>query len=174
VILSGVTPFYVDKRIADMPVATDIRIRAANRLDVASLSVIARAAYAEYVEIIGRAPAPMLADFATHIDNDFVFLAETAEQESRCLGYAVLVDGAQGWMLENIAVVPAAQGCGVGHMLVRHCEAFLHGRSARRYCLYTNTAMTRNIGWYKALGFIETDRRVENGFSRVYFEKRLG
>jgi len=34
--------------------------------------------------------------------------------------------------------------------------------------------MTENLSIYPHLGYIEVDRREEDGFSRVYFEKRLG
>ena len=33
--------------------------------------------------------------------------------------------------------------------------------------------MTENLALYPALGYVETGRRVEDGFSRVYFSKRL-
>ena len=39
--------------------------------------------------------------------------------------------------------------------------------------LYTNVKMTENIPFYEDLGFVETTRRREDGFDRIYFEKRL-
>ena len=39
--------------------------------------------------------------------------------------------------------------------------------------LYTNVRMTENMPFYRGLGFIETGRRHEDGFDRVYFEKEL-
>jgi ribosomal protein S18 acetylase RimI-like enzyme len=39
--------------------------------------------------------------------------------------------------------------------------------------LYTNEAMTENLRLYPALGFVETGRRVEDGYRRVYFRKTV-
>jgi hypothetical protein len=33
--------------------------------------------------------------------------------------------------------------------------------------------MEQNLTWYPAIGFVETDRRLEDGFSRVYFSKAM-
>jgi len=33
--------------------------------------------------------------------------------------------------------------------------------------------MQENLSLYRHLGYIETDRRYEDGFDRVYFEKRV-
>ena len=47
-------------------------IRKAVGPDLASIRDFAQPAYARYAERIGRKPAPMVADFATLIDNGFV------------------------------------------------------------------------------------------------------
>jgi hypothetical protein len=39
--------------------------------------------------------------------------------------------------------------------------------------LYTNEAMVENLRLYRRLGFVETDRRVEDGYRRVFFRKSL-
>ncbi len=39
--------------------------------------------------------------------------------------------------------------------------------------LYTHEGMTENIGLYEYLGYIETDRRTEKGYRRVYMRKNL-
>lgn len=47
---------------------------------------------------------------------------------------------------------------------------------AEGYCrleLYTNAKMTENLGLYPRLGYQQFDRRIENGFDRVYFYKTL-
>ena len=43
--------------------------------------------------------------------------------------------------------------------------------SIPRMDLYTNAAMRENLSLYPRLGWVETDRRTEDGFERVYFEK---
>jgi ribosomal protein S18 acetylase RimI-like enzyme len=39
--------------------------------------------------------------------------------------------------------------------------------------LYTNEAMTENIGLYSRLGYVETHRAEEKGLRRVYMAKTL-
>jgi ribosomal protein S18 acetylase RimI-like enzyme len=76
--------------------------------------------------------------------------------------------------VENIAVDPLVQGKGHGRALLAFAEAEARrlGLSALR--LYTNAAMTENLAYYPRLGFRETDRREEDGYRRVFFEKRVG
>ena len=46
-------------------------------------------------------------------------------------------------------------------------------RGLKAVHLYTNEKMTENLSLYPRLGYIEVARRMEDGFSRVYFEKSL-
>jgi hypothetical protein len=39
--------------------------------------------------------------------------------------------------------------------------------------LYTHEKMTENLALYARIGYIEYERRAENGFSRVFMRKRL-
>jgi ribosomal protein S18 acetylase RimI-like enzyme len=39
--------------------------------------------------------------------------------------------------------------------------------------LYTHERMTANIAFYTRLGYDEVERRVEDGFARVFMRKRL-
>ena len=39
--------------------------------------------------------------------------------------------------------------------------------------LYTNEKMAENLLIYPKLGYTEVERRTEDGFNRVYFEKTL-
>ena len=147
------------------------RIRPATGGDADAIRAIAESAYLQYVEAIGRKPAPMVADFTGHLKDDTVFVAE-AGNGGGIAGYAiVLVRNGEYW-LENIAVAPAQSGRGVGSALIKHIEAWIALR-ADMYRLYTNVKMERNIGWYRNLGFEETGRAVEDGFERVFFAKRL-
>jgi ribosomal protein S18 acetylase RimI-like enzyme len=144
-------------------------IRLARHDDIARLRDVARAAYQIYLPRMDRPPAPMRANFAYHVRQDFVFVAE----DRAVCGYAVLCQNASGWQLENIAVTPERQGAGIGRALVARCEAFMRALNIGRYRLYTNGVMTENIGWYQMLGFVEINQRRENGFNRIYFEKTL-
>ena len=149
-------------------------IRYAKESEVTDLSKIAEAAYAQYVEAIGRAPAPMTADYAKHLRHDHCFVALIGRNEpSVVVGFVVVVEKSDGYWIETVAVLPEFTGQGIGAKLVETAEAFV-ATSADAVQLYTNAKMTRNLSWYPRLGYREVDRRREQGFDRVFFHKQLG
>lgn len=150
--------------------AGEITIRCAVAGDAAACREIATAAYGCYVERIGREPAPMVADFDTHIAQDQVWLAFADDDP---VGFAVAFEEGGRARLENIAVLPDCQGSGTGSALMRTVEAWARTAGLGVLELYTNVAMTESIAWYGALRFTETKRVVEDGFSRVYFERAV-
>ena len=75
--------------------------------------------------------------------------------------------------LENVAVDPAEQGLGHGRALVAFAESHARALGLTAVELYTNEAMVENLQLYPRLGFVETGRRVEDGYRRVYFRKTL-
>ena len=145
-------------------------IRAAEASDLAGIRSCAHAAYAPYVDRIGRKPAPMVADFGTHIGAGQVFVAVS---EAGLLGYIVFFLRGDTMLLENVAVLPEAHGRGVGKALIAYCEAEARSAGVQRVSLYTNAKMIENLALYPRLGYHEVDRRYEGGFDRVFFEKRL-
>ena len=112
----------------------------------------------------------MVADFATQIAQDRVWFLGSDAQVS---GFIVFYPREADMFLENVAVRPEWHGTGVGKRLIAFCEATARNLGLARVCLYTNAAMTRNLSIYPHLGYRETDRRSEDGFHRVYFEKQL-
>ena len=147
-----------------------ITIRHAAPSDLASIQAISDAAYGVYVAAMGQKPGPMLADYGAHLADDAVLVAVDSGGTVR--GYAVMLDRPDGFWLENIAVVPAAEGQGIGSSLIGAVEDWFRGRTDH-YRLYTNVKMTANIAWYSRAGFVETGRATANGFHRVYFEKQI-
>ena len=148
-------------------------IRPALIADVPTITLIARQSFERYVPLIGRPPAPMRANFSKHVLENTVFIAKSEKSQGVVLGYAIILQKDEAWLLDNIAVSPWAQGRGVGSALIAACEAFLRDCGAQRYHIYTNEVMEQNLTWYPAIGFVETDRRLEDRFSRVYFSKAL-
>ncbi len=131
---------------------------------------VVASAYARYVERIGRLPAPMTADYAGLIEAGLVHVADAGAGVE---GLIVLVPAVDHVLVENVAVAPEHQGRGLGRALMAFAERRAREAGVRELRLYTNERMTENLGFYPALGYEETDRRVEDGFSRVYFRKRL-
>ena len=68
---------------------------------------------------------------------------------------------------------PDRQGCGIGRALIAHVEEEARRLGLNAVELYTNEKMTENLGLYSRLGYIETGRRNEDGFNRVFFRKAL-
>jgi len=146
----------------------EVTLRRAVASDVDAISLCAKEAYHKYVERIGKAPAPMVADFATAVDAQQVLIACTDET---LLGYVVFYQTGNSMHLENVAVFPDVAGTGIGRQLITQVEESAKSHGLQSVELYTNEAMTENLMMYPALGYKEFDRRVESGFNRVYFRK---
>ena len=146
------------------------KIRLAKLEDLTDVQSCARSAYSHYVERMGRKPAPMQADFASQILQGQVHVAFRGEAFA---GYVVFYREHDRVCLENVAVVPALSGNGIGKMLMEYVEqtARTHGASAVE--LYTNETMTENLAMYPKLGYIEIVRKQQHGFNRVFFRKLM-
>ncbi len=141
-------------------------IRPATAAEGARLRAITRAAYAHWVPLIGARPAPMDEDHA----------AQCAAGEAWFHGESaaiVLRDEAPGLLLDNIAVLPEAQGRGLGRALVAFAEDEARRRGHATLWLYTNERMAPNVALYARLGFRETHRAGEPPMRRVFMEKTL-
>jgi len=143
-------------------------VRAGEPADAPRLSDIARAAYGVYVAEIGQDPPPMHQDFSADIAAGAVWVIGRP-----AYAYVVARFDGDAWLIENVAVDPALQGMGLGRRLIAAAEAEGTARGHARAVLYTNAAMRANLALYPRLGYRETARRVEQGLSRVFFEKAL-
>lgn len=146
-------------------------IRLATTPDEPAIKECAEQAYARCVPLIGRKPAPMVADFAAQIAAGHVFLA--TDDQDQLQGFIVFFVKEEHVLLENVAVLPRAAGQGVGKALINFCEAFARAQNLGSVQLYTNEKMIENLSIYPKLGYAEVERRSDDGFNRVYFEKAL-
>ena len=170
--------------MTDNPMTTDLRIRAATPADLPGVKTLATAAFAHYIPRIGRPPAPMTADYATHIAAGQVWVAELAPSPELApppgtgppagpAGLLVLVPQPDHLLLDAIAVAPSAQGRGLGGALLAFADTEARSQGRTEIRLYTNQAMHENIAYYPRHGYAETHRSTANGFHRVYFTKQL-
>jgi len=150
---------------------SSIRIRPARPADEVSVRACAIEAYAQYIEAIGKEPAPMAADYRQQIEQGFVRVAVGVSDQVE--GFIVFFPNDDHMFLENIAVFGAAAGKGIGRQLMAVCEAEAKKAGLKSIRLYTNEKMAANLSIYPHLGYLEVDRRAEDGFRRVYFEKTL-
>ena len=145
-------------------------IRQATEADVPAIRALVERAYALYVPRIGRRPAPMDADYAAHVADGEVAVLE---EEDAIAGIVVWRPEPDHGFIDNVAVDPDRQGRGIGRLLIAHVESEAARRGLGELRLYTNAKMTENLTLYPKIGWTEFDRRVEDGFDRVFFRKRI-
>ena len=146
-------------------------IRQAVAADEPEVRRCAEQAYARYVPLIGRKPAPMISDFAGQIAQGVVYVA--TDDQAVFQGFIVFHAEQGHMLLENVAVLPSAAGQGTGKALIRFCEDAARQQGLGAVHLYTNEKMTENLSIYPKLGYVNVGQRTEDGFRRVYFEKTL-
>lgn len=134
-------------------------------------------AYSKYIDRIGKEPAPMLTDYqsviASHEQDVFVLREEGSH--ATVLGSILLSDtpADDSVKVNNLVVDPVAQGRGYGHLLMDLAADIARKRGRTALTLFTNEKMYENLSVYPKMGFVETERRVEDGYYRVYFRKDL-
>jgi GNAT superfamily N-acetyltransferase len=148
-----------------------IQIRPANAADEAAARACVQAAFAMYVERIGKPPGPMLLDYAAHIAAGHIWVAET---DDRVVGTLVQFETQDGFYIDTVAAHPDAQGTGVGRALLVFAEEEACRRGYDSLYLCTNEKMTENQVFYPRIGYVETARRLEAGYQRVFYRKTLG
>jgi ribosomal protein S18 acetylase RimI-like enzyme len=154
-----------------MSPASPLEFRLATPEDAASIRELTRAAYAEWVPLIGREPLPMQADYdravrehaidLLTVGGALVGLIETKLQPNHL------------W-IENVAVAPERRGRGYGRLLLAHAEkrAVNAGRAEIR--LQTNAAFAANLALYARLGYAIDRTEPFRGGTAVYMIKRIG
>src|ERR1700693_6451395 len=95
-------------------------IRRAQTEDRKAVEDIVQAAYAMYVERIGKPPGPMLDDYGALIAQDAVGVLEDADGAIAAL--IVLLAKPDHLLLDNIAVRPDRQGQGLGRRVIEVAE----------------------------------------------------
>ena len=146
-------------------------IRPAQPGDASAIKACAIDAYACYIELIGKNPAPMVADFKRQIEQSIVYIA--SDNQTKIQGFIVFYPREDHVHLENVAVFSQFQGMGIGKKLISYCEYFAKQHSYAKIELYTNEQMTENLELYAHLGYTEFDRSKKDGFNRVFFRKEI-
>lgn len=113
----------------------------------------------------------MQADVSADIERGFVDVADVEGDVVGCVTYYPINATMH---LSVVAVRPSHAGNGIGRQLIRHVEQNAAQAGLESVDLYTNAAMTENLDLYPRLGYVEVGRKVEAGFDRIYFQKRIG
>lgn len=112
----------------------------------------------------------MLADYMELISKNLVHVITENEQ---LLGFIVLIPTETFLLIENVAVHPSFQGQGIGRKLIEFAITFAEEARLQEVRLYTNKLMTENHMYYPKFGFMEVERRIEDGYRRVYMSKSI-
>jgi N-acetylglutamate synthase-like GNAT family acetyltransferase len=96
-----------------------------------------------------------------------------AEQSGTIVGVLVLDVTDQGFCLETVGVAPTLWGTGLGRTLLELAEAEARKAGFDAIYLYTHQRMTENQVLYRKIGYVEYDRRVDDGLPRVFMRKQL-
>lgn len=153
-----------------MPHELAAQFRTATIADVELVRDIVHAAYSKWIPVIGREPSPMKADYGEtlqkhqftllYLDAEVAGLIETSLEQDHL------------W-IENVCVLPAQQGKGVGKTLLHHAEQMAQRAGRYETRLLTNAAFEANIALYERLGYVITEREPYMGGVTVYMCKRL-
>ena len=125
--------------------------RRATAADLPAIKALIDAAYARYLARMDKPPGPMLRDYGPSVEAGTTWVTGTP-----VTAVLTLYPRDDHLLIENIAVHPGAQGHGLGRVLMS-----------------THEVMTENQAIYTRLGYTEIERRAEDGYRRIYMEKRL-
>ncbi len=145
------------------------RPRRATAADLPAIKAIIDAAYTRYLTRMDKPPAPMLRDYGPSVADGTTWVTGTPVS-----AVITLYPRPDHLYVENVAVDPAAQGRGLGRALMEFAEAEAARRGLSRMALVTHEVMTENQAIYARLGYVEVDRRAQDGYRRIFMEKQLG
>ena len=145
-------------------------LRVATPEDAPRLAELVNAAYGHYVERLGFTPRPMTEDYADVVRDKRVLVAE---RDGEIIGLLVLVTDDGSFFVDNVAVVPALRGTGIGRALLERAEAEALAAGHASIHLYTAAGMTENLALYARIGYAEYERRHVGEVEIVYQRKQL-
>jgi ribosomal protein S18 acetylase RimI-like enzyme len=149
---------------------TSATIRRAGVHDVPAITNITKAAYTKWIAIIGREPMPMTVDYSAAINKNIFDLAEI---NGAPVGLIEMIDEGSYLMIENLAVLPAHQGYGLGKLLLQHAEQVAKAMAIPEIRLLTNAAFTSNIELYQQHHYVIDREEPFKGGTTVYMSKAL-
>lgn len=147
-----------------------IEIRIAKNEDVAEVTHCVCEAFIHYIPRIGKQPGPMLDNYQDLIGQHHVY---AATQDNVIVGVLVLLETGEGFCIETIAVRPVAQGLRIGSRLLAYAEDVAKKSGYSSIYLSTHRLMHESQAVYKHFGYIEFDRRIVNGYDRIFVRKQL-
>jgi N-acetylglutamate synthase-like GNAT family acetyltransferase len=147
-------------------------MRRATPADAKAVRDLTRAAYANWIPLIGREPKPMTANYARAVIDHIIDLYE---ENDLPVALIEVIPQPSYLLIENIAVLPSQQGKGLGEFLLNHAEIIARALHLSELQLYTNAAFVSNIEFYARRGFHEFRREpFPAGGITVHMKKMIG
>ena len=106
--------------------------------------------------------------FARIVRDDYLpnaLLWVAADEVDRALGFM----GMTGARVDSLFIDPAHHGRGLGRAMIGHARAAHPALEVD-----VNEQNAGAVGFYRRLGFVETGRRQDAGYARVFMTKRVG
>jgi ribosomal protein S18 acetylase RimI-like enzyme len=153
-----------------MDVPDDYLVRPAEAEDAPGANACIKAAYEHYIARNGKVPGPMLDDYAQLI---LLYDVTVVERDDEIVAVLLVKESSEGFLLDNIAVLPPFQGSGLGRCLLELAEQKARAAGYDSIYLYTQEVMTENQALYERIGYVEYARRTEIGLNRIYMRKAL-
>ncbi len=146
-------------------------IRPATPADARTVAALVDTAYAKWVAVIGRKPAPMLADYPALIERGVVYVVE---DDAKIVGVLVIYPLDDAMLIENVATHPDDQGRGSGQQLLDFAEQKAREAGFTMMRLYTNEKFTANQDYYRKRGYRHTRLEITpDGRGIVWMHKPL-
>jgi len=99
--------------------------------------------------------------------------ARAAVKDGQMAGFAILTAQPGCLLLDNVAVLPAAQGRGIGAWLLALAKEQARGIGLGETWFCTNEGMTENLAYYTRHGYAGAYRAEQDGFHRVFYRKLI-
>lgn len=146
-------------------------IRLAQDHEAAVVTECVHAAFSKWIEVIGRKPRPMEADFATLIAQKFVYVLS---ENQKILGIIALWPQENTIYIDTVAVFPEWQKHGIGRQLLDFAESHAQSLGIPTLSLCTNEKMQSNRAYYLKLGYSQVNlEKLPDGGAVVWMEKSL-
>ena len=153
----------------------DAVIVLAKQEDVKVIKTMGDAAYSPYIERLdGKLPAPMNADYSKIVDTKELYVLKVDDETIGAMRISKAHGDDESIMVDDLVVDPTKQSRGYGRVMMIFAENKAQEVGSKAITLYTNEKMFENINFYKGTGFIEVERKVQDGYSRVFFKKSIG
>ena len=111
---------------------------------------------------------------ADHIAALREHLVDLLYVEGQLAALIEMIPAADHLLIENVAVLPALQGRGLGRRLMAHAEALAVSVGLREMRLYTNKEFASNLELYRRLGYRVDCEKLFMGGTTVYMSKPVG